>query len=54
MVAQAEATVTSAEADRLRTQQDLVRYRELAQSAAASRQRLETAESRQELRDRAV
>jgi membrane fusion protein (multidrug efflux system) len=45
MVAQADATVSSAEADRLRTQQDLVRYRELAQSAAASRQRLETAEA---------
>jgi membrane fusion protein, multidrug efflux system len=45
MVDQAEAAVTSAEADRLRTQLDRTRYRELAQSEAASKQRLETAEA---------
>ena len=45
MIAEAEATVASAEADRLRAQQDFVRYRELEQTAAASRQRLETAQA---------
>ncbi|HYM02655.1 MAG TPA: HlyD family secretion protein, partial [Stellaceae bacterium] len=45
VIDQAVASVASAEADRVRTQLDLQRYRQLAQSETASRQRLESAEA---------
>lgn len=45
MIAQAQAGIASSDADRQRTQQDLARYRNLANSEFASKQRLEAVEA---------
>jgi membrane fusion protein, multidrug efflux system len=54
MIDQAAAGVASAEADRVRAQLDLTRYRGLVKTAVASQQRLETAEADAHKNDAAV
>jgi membrane fusion protein (multidrug efflux system) len=54
MIDQAVASVASAEADRVRTELDLTRYRGLAKTRVASEQRLETAQAEAHKNDAAL